>query len=305
MIRKLPSEPYLTSTEMTPDLNKALQAIGRDLNPASIQATIAATAPLAIRPEPQYGEVIRDLAYGPHERHRLDVYGARGSGPGRPVVLYVHGGGFIAGDKGSAEAPFYRNVGAWAAKSRLLGVTINYRLAPEGQWPAGRDDVLMAVAWLRENAPLWGGDPDRIWLMGQSAGAVHVADAVAELVRLGEERQLAGALMLSGIYDLEALDHGPFENAYFGNDASLFAQRSPIHALATTGLPCLYTVAERDPQRFQRQAERVVQARLNERGEWPRMHFLVGHNHLSPVQTLGGEHDEVGPLLARFIAETP
>lgn len=301
----IPIRPYLTSTDMTPDLRKALLAIGRDLTPASIQATVAVTAPLAIRPDPEHGEVIRNLQYGPHERHLLDIYGARGNGTPRPVVLYVHGGGFVAGDKGSADAPFYQNVGAWAAKSGFLGVTINYRLAPAGLWPAGRDDALAAVAWLHENVSRWGGDSARIWLMGQSAGAVHVADAVGELARLGKERELAGALMLSGIYDLEVLDHGPFENAYFGTDASLFAQRSPVHALATTRLPCLFTVAELDPERFQRQADRMVQATLNARGDWPRMHYLAGHNHLSPVQILGTEGDEVGPILARFIAEAP
>ncbi|GAB7545151.1 alpha/beta hydrolase [Cupriavidus sp. 8B] len=289
---------------MNPELRTALKALGRDLNPTFIQATIALTAPRAIQPDPVDGDVIRDQMYGPHERHRLDVYGARSDGLPRPVLVYVHGGGFVAGDKGQANTPFYRNVGAWAAKSGLLGVTINYRLAPDSVWPAGRDDTLAAVAWLRDQVGQWGGDPNRIWLMGQSAGAVHVADAIAELTRVGEQHRLAGALMLSGLYDLEALDHSPLEHAYFGTDTTRFAQQSSIRGLAVTSLPCLYTVSELDPLRFQRQAACLVEARLTERGEWPRMHFLAGHNHLSPVHTLGSGDDDVGPLLTRFIAET-
>ena len=97
-----------------------------------------------------------------------------------PVLVFVHGGGFVMGDKGAPDAPFYNNVGLWAARSGCIGVTMTYRLAPAAPWPAGSEDVGAAVQFLHEAVERWGGDPKSIFLMGQSAGAVHVAGYVAE-----------------------------------------------------------------------------------------------------------------------------
>jgi triacylglycerol lipase len=139
--------------------------------------------------------------------------------------------------------------------------------------------------------------------MGQSAGAAHVAAVVAELTRTGRESEIAGAVMASGIYDLTQVAASEGNLAYYGNDPAFRAERSSIKELATTSIPCLFTVAELDPLQFQQQANLVVQARLAAKGSWPRMHLLPGHNHMTPMQSLGSTlEDDVGPLVLEFMA---
>jgi triacylglycerol lipase len=217
-----------------------------------------------------------------------------------PVLVFVHGGGFIMGDKGAPDAPFYNNVGLWAARSGCIGVTMTYRLAPAAPWPAGSEDVGAAVRFLRDGVARWGGDPNHIFLMGQSAGAVHVAGYVAT----ASHGDIAGAIMVSGLYDVVRATRNPFQAAYYGEDALRFAEQSTLGRLAETAIPCLYTVSEFDPADFQRQAAWVVEAHAGRQGRWPRVIQLTGHNHLSSVLQIGSAMDTLGPDLLRFIHAT-
>jgi acetyl esterase/lipase len=97
----------------------------------------------------------------------------------RPVLVFIHGGGFSRGAKHTPGSPFYDNVGLWAVDHGLIGVTINYRLAPQFQWPSGIEDLTLVVEWLKSHVAEYGGDPDKIFLWGHSAGAAHVADYVS------------------------------------------------------------------------------------------------------------------------------
>src|SRR5512139_111504 len=162
---------------MTPDLREKLEGLGRELTPAMLGGTTQLFAPMAKGSDASV-EVTRDLAYGEHERHRLDVFRQPGT-RGAPVLVFVHGGGFVMGDKRSAETPFYDNIGTAAALAGFIGVTITYRLAPAYRFPAGAEDLAAVVRWLKDNVAQHGGDPDRIVLSGQSAGAAHVAAYVA------------------------------------------------------------------------------------------------------------------------------
>jgi acetyl esterase len=89
---------------------------------------------------PRGGEVLRDIAYGEDERHRLDVYLPLGAEGPAPVVVFLHGGGFIRGDKGDREA-----VGHYFSRHGVLAVLPNYRLGPRHRWPAGAEDVSAAA----------------------------------------------------------------------------------------------------------------------------------------------------------------
>jgi len=279
-----------------------IRRLGFELTPAQIQATMALMAPLAPRPGPDV-VVHRDLVYGPDPRHRLDVFVPvacvpNGAATRAPVVVFVHGGGFIRGDKGTPDAPFYNNVGVWAARSACIGVTMTYRLAPAAAWPAGSEDVGAAVRFLHSNVEKLGGDPNRIFLMGQSAGAVHVAGYVAEP---HGSAIVAGAIMVSGLYDVPRADRNPFQAAYYGEDATRYAEQSTRERLAETSIPCFYTVSEFDPPDFQRQAAWLVEAYTARQGRWPRLMQLAGHNHLSSVLQIGSPVDTLGPELLRFI----
>lgn len=123
-------------------------------------------------------EVLRDIDYGPAgRRNQLDVHRPRsdrgGSGP-RPVVLQIHGGAWIIGRKDQQGQPLMAHL----ASRGIPGVAINYRLAPRDRFPAQLVDAKRAVAWIRENPEVHGGDPDRVIVTGGSAGA-HLAMLVA------------------------------------------------------------------------------------------------------------------------------
>lgn len=277
--------------------------LGRDLTPELFARTAARFADQAPRPDPALCRVTRDIAYGPDARHRLDLFAPADAGAqaGRPVLIFVHGGGFVRGDKGGPDDPYYNNVGAWAVAQGYVGVTLTYRLAPGATWPAGPQDIAAALSWLAAHVAGHGGDPARMVLMGQSAGAVHVAGYAAGQHGRAEAPALAGAVMLSGIYDLTTLEHSDYERAYFGADPATFAGQSTLGGLIASDLPMFFGVAEFDPPGFQRQAAQLVAAWLEARGRWPRMHFQAGQNHVSPLYQLGLAADPVGPALSGFI----
>jgi len=261
-------------------------------------------APLVPSPVADVCTIERDLPYGPHERYRLDIfYPPTGRAAARAVVVFVHGGGFVMGNKGGPVEPFYNNVGAWAAASGHFGVTLNYRLAPGAPWPAGAEDLARAVDWLVDHVPAYGGSPGRIVVMGQSAGAVHVANYIAGHHRPAGPLKAAGAIMLSGLYDLTRLEHSPFEQAYFGVDASRFAMQSSLESLLHSNIPCLFTVSELDPNSFQTQATFLVAAPVAENGIWPRMLYLAGQNHISPIYQLTMPGDRLGQEINQFITQ--
>src|SRR6185436_6843498 len=123
--------------------------------------------------------IIRDVKYGPDERHRLDVF-APIAKPARPmpVVIYVHGGGLTGGDKDSPGTPaagiIYSNVGTYFAQNGMVGINATYRLIPNVSYPGGAEDTAAMVRWARANVAKHGGDPDAIFLMGHSAGGTLV-----------------------------------------------------------------------------------------------------------------------------------
>jgi triacylglycerol lipase len=244
-------------------------------------------------------KVERDHSYGPDARHRLDVHGPAGpAADPRPVLLFVHGGGFTGGDKVVEGMPYYDHVGGWAVAHGFLGATITYRLAPAHPWPAGADDVAAAVAWTRCHIAGLGGDPDRIVLAGHSAGAVHVAGYLARHGRGG----VAGAAMLSGIYDLGTAERNGLLAAYFGTDTSTYPQRSPLPGLLATTVPMFFSVAELDLPDFHRQAAGIVAALVARDGHVPPFVCVPGHNHISEIVSLGID-DALGAPLQRFLEQ--
>ena len=205
------------------------------------------------------------------------------------------------GDKGDATAPFFNNFGAWAVRERFVGVTLTYRLAPDHVWPSGAVDLERAVAWISANIAQYGGDPRRIVLAGQSAGATHVASYLAGQGSGSATPDVAAAALFSGVFDLEIADRNGPTAAYYGADTSLYAERSTLHALGSTAVPCLFTVSEFDPAQFHRQAAAVVNARVAGTGRTPELLWLAGHNHVSSVMQLGSGVDTLGPSLAAFV----
>ena len=136
---------------MPPEVAAQLRRIGREFPPDTVDAVRELLTPLHQANGYQAPRVERELAYGPAPRHRLDIHLPADEPAGRPVLLYVHGGGFVAGDKTAPGSPYYDHLGGWAARNGMIAVTMTYRLAPQHRWPAAAEDVAAAVAWTREH----------------------------------------------------------------------------------------------------------------------------------------------------------
>lgn len=141
-----------------------------------------------------------DLAYGQAARQRLDVYAPRNA-RNRPVVIFWYGGSWTHGSKAN-----YRFVGAALAERGFLAVLPDYRLYPAVTFPAFCADGAHAIAWVEAHAQEFGGDPERIVLMGHSAGA-HIAAFLAFNRAFVEKaganpKSIVGLVGLSGPYVL-------------------------------------------------------------------------------------------------------
>ena len=151
--------------QVPPDIAAKIKAIGPKID-VSVGALYA---PLHAK-EPYAGvTVTRDLAYGSDPLQKLDVFSPQAK-PAKlkPVLLFVHGGGFVRGDKKTTD-----NMVVWGVDHGMVGVDINYRLAPKDPWPAGAQDLGSAIAWTRAHIADYGGDPDHIIIWGHSADAAY------------------------------------------------------------------------------------------------------------------------------------
>jgi hypothetical protein len=113
----------------------------------------------------KFQPTVRDVAYGPHERNKLDFWRAASDTP-TPLVFYIHGGGWGAGSKESNEGPHLNLL-----EEGVSYVSINYRLArDENKLPCSLEDAARALQFVRSKAEEWNIDPDRIIATGGSAG---------------------------------------------------------------------------------------------------------------------------------------
>jgi acetyl esterase/lipase len=202
------------------------------------------------------------------------VYRPPGDGGARPAVVYVHGGGFVAGDLDTEDLRCVR----LAHDGGCVVVSVDYRLAPEHRYPAPLDDCYAALSWTASSAPALGVDPGRIGLAGASSGG-NLAAATALLARdrggppvafqclvqptLDDRMQTASAAFV-GTPMVDGSDVARCWDYYLGperGDTSPYA--APGRADDLAGLPPAYVMtAELDPLRDDglRYAARLLEA---------------------------------------------
>jgi triacylglycerol lipase len=284
---------------MSEDLAWKLLELGRIVDPPK---TAALFAPMQQKEPYQGVKTEREVKYGPGDRHLLDVFTPEAASSGRPVLIFIHGGGFLAGNKRTPGSPFYDNVMLWAVNNGFVGVNATYRLAPQSPYPAGAEDLAAVVAWVASQIGQRGGDPARVYLMGHSAGAVHVANYVShpEFYKV-KDGGLAGALMLSGIYDLTVSPLGDAEIAYFGSDPSRYAERSSLEGLLKTKIPLMIAAAELDPPRFVEQFNLLKQATCKAPNGCAQAAMLPQHSHMSEVYAINAVETPLADAIRDFV----
>jgi acetyl esterase/lipase len=177
----------------------------------------------------------RDIAYGEDQRNKLDIY-LPARAHDAPVIVFIHGGGWNNGDKAQ-----YKFAGAALAKEGWIAVLPNYRLYPAVKSPAFIEDGARAVAWARAHAREYGGNPDRLYLMGHSAGAQIAMMLALDSEYLaavgGSPAWLHGVIGLAGPYDFLPFTRG-YMNDLFG-PPQRFAASQPINYVTANAPPTL------------------------------------------------------------------
>jgi acetyl esterase/lipase len=130
------------------------------------QTNTTAATEFKLASDPAYGAGLIDIPYGKAygQKLLLDAHVPNGTGP-FPILIIVHGGGWMGGDKEGDIVPV---LAPYA--TNFTWFTINYRLAPLSHWPACFDDLQTAVRWVKKHATEYQGDPEHIALIGYSAG---------------------------------------------------------------------------------------------------------------------------------------
>jgi len=236
--------------------------------------------------------VVREIAYGTDPLQKLDVITvAPTPGAPKPVVMFLHGGGFERGDKRQPGSPFYDNIMLWLAQQGMVGVNMNYRLAPKHVWPAAHEDLAAAVRWVQANIAQHGGDPDRLVLWGTSAGADLIAGYLAHPQFHGpKDHGVKAAIMMSGFYVKGA-------PAYFGKDPAEREQRTSTEGLKKVTIPLFVSHTEVDLPTSSEQAD-VLNKALCDAGRCPTYTVFKDHGHLSQGYSFGTTDTSVsGPIL--------
>lgn len=207
-----------------------------------MRGQLAGRAPVTSTPLPAGTTVERDIAYGADQAQRLDVY-RPANAAGAPMLIMVHGGGWITGDKANPGV-IDAKAAHWLPKGYIL-VSVNYRLVPQAKPMAQANDVANAIAFVQAHARSWGGDPARVVLMGHSAGAhlVTLLTADPSLAKSAGVKPWLGTIALdNAAYNVVELMQGQHLDLYdqaFGSDQQLWRAASPTLVIKSAPVPML------------------------------------------------------------------
>ena len=251
--------------------------------------------------------VQRDVAYveAGHERHKLDVY-APTEGENHPVVFWIHGGGWQAGDKSSVQV----KPQAFVDKGFIFAST-NYRLLPDGTIKQMGEDVAKAIRWVHDHAEEYGGDPSRMFVMGHSAGA-----QLAALVCTDDRFIKSEGLFPSIIKGCVPVDGDTYDvpmqiatveqrradryKMKFGDEESQKDLSPVTHVTKGKYIPPILILHVAEHPETKMQSQRLAKA-LQEAGFSAKAYPAQGKGHTSINADLGLPDDEPTKVLFEFV----
>ncbi|MDJ0951191.1 MAG: alpha/beta hydrolase [Alphaproteobacteria bacterium] len=240
------------------------------------------------------------VAYGPAPRQRLSIYRPADVQTPAPVVVFFYGGSWRNGNRRD-----YRFAGAALASRGVVAVLPDYRLYPEVRFPAFVNDGAAAVAWVHANIDRFGGDPDRIFLMGHSAGAHIAAHLALDRRRLAAagvpDQAIAGMIGLAGPYALDPLAYRS-TRAVFAGQPDIEAAK-PITFARADAPPMLLLHGSDDDTVSPWNSEQLA-ARLAAAGAEARLVAYPDVGHIGILLALAPQFRNWAPVLddsARFI----
>lgn len=240
--------------------------------------------------------VAEGVAYGADRRQKLDVYAPRAAAARpRAVILFFYGGSWNSGRRqGYAFA-----ARALAARGFVV-IVPDYRLVPEVRYPDFLRDCAAAVRWARGHAGAWGGDGERIVLVGHSAGAYNAAMVALDPGLLGPDRRaVRGFAGLAGPADFLPLDD-PASIAAFGAWPRP-AETQPVSHAAPGAPPALLLHGTGDTRVRPRNSQRLA-ARLKTAGGEVRLKLYPDVGHVGILTALAVPFRRQAPVLADVAA---
>jgi acetyl esterase/lipase len=242
-----------------------------------------------------------DVAYGPDERQKLDVYlpgpdtpgmpdtggdtEVETTGGGVPILMFMHGGYWVIGHKDllGFMAPALTQAPA-------ILVSAGYRLAPGAKYPQQVDDCRAALKWVYENIARYGGDPQRLFVGGHSAGG-HLAAMIALQTGALEALGLPGGVIkgcfpVSGVFDVT--DAPPERQEAFLSSPGHAREASPLYNVEGNTTPFLLEIGEDDFPNLRSQHVEMMRSLHSQAGYVEEMerqghnHFLISLDHADP-----------------------
>ena len=252
---------------------------------------------------PKLGKVERDICYGPHSRHLLDIY-SPSIATDTPVVVFAHGGAFVDGNK-DRTSEVYSNVCWYLARHGITGINIEYRVAKDGMYPSATEDFGLAVTWVRANVSKFKGNPEKIFAMGHSAGACHSGLYVynREFHPPGGSG-IKGFISVSGRVRIETLPENPNARkveAYFGTDPKVMELGSVVNHISKDSVPIMIALAEYENPLLDVHGAELFYRMANLNRFAPRLVWLAGHNHNSAISHINTSEDLLGRSIVEFI----
>ena len=268
---------------------------------------VAAAAPFARAQAPAAAAVTvtTDLDYVPTaeyaaKKDRLDVYAPAGA-KGAPVVVSIHGGALREGDK--SKEGF---VGQLLAKAGFVAVIINYRLSPGVSHPAHVEDAAHAVAWARTHAAEYGGDPQKLFVIGHSAGAYLAALLTTDAKYLAayqmSAKDLKGVVPVSAFFYVDRTGVAPDRpKDVWGTDPAAWKAASPAAYLRKDAPPTLLLYADGDAD-WRRQQQADFQSEMKKAGASTiETRMITGRDHSSIWGRMKNANDETAAAIIAFI----
>ncbi|MSO77577.1 MAG: alpha/beta hydrolase [Alphaproteobacteria bacterium] len=240
---------------------------------------------------------VRDIAYGPHARQRLDIHIPHDLlGPAQ-VVVFFYGGAWQSGERGD-----YLFAAEGLVSAGFIVVVPDYRVYPEIRFPTFLEDSAQAVAWVRHHIASHGGDAGQIFLMGHSAGAYNAAMLALDrryLAKEGLDRSaIRGVVGLAGPYDFLPIT-GPRLKLVFA--APDMAETQPINFASAEAPPMLLLTGDTDDTVEPRNSESLAR-RLAQLGASATTRVYAGLGHIGIITALGRAFRAKAPVLADTIS---
>jgi arylformamidase len=234
------------------------------------------------------------LAYGADPKQRLDLYLPKTRSGGHPVFIFLHGGGMREGDRahyGWVARPF--------AARGIVTVVASYRLTPRFHYPDQPEDVRSLVAWTYRNIKSFGGDPDKIYVGGHSAGAILSATVALDRDWQGPRSLpldvIKGFVPVSGSYDVTASD----TVSEYVPDPKMRVEASPLLNMDEPPPPAVIAVGSGERQLA---PSRALADKLRAAGGKVELVVLDGLPHDATALAIADESSPLFKAIARLMA---